>query len=208
MQIGTCPDIAFAVLCLVQYASNPSLQHLRLAKYVLTYLKGSADYRLRYNGAGGEGLFGYSDSSYGDQTDNYHSTSGFVFLLADAAIAWSSRKQKTIAQSTTHAEYMALTDAANQAAWYQSFFVEISYNVLDPIPLHGDNKGSVDLALNPVTGRRSKHIPIKFHVVCEYVQDGLVDLVRTTTKDMLADGFTKPQSHVDLSEFVTGLGLT
>ena len=208
VQIGTRPDIAFAVSRLAQYASNPSSQHLRLAKYVLTYLKGSADYKLRYDGAGGEGLFGYSDSSYGDQTDDYHSTSGFVFLLADAAIAWSSRKQKTIAQSTTHAEYMALADAANQAAWYRSFFVEIGYDVLDPIPLHGDNKGSVDLALNPVTGRRSKHIPIKFHVVREYVQDGLVDLVRTTTKDMLADGFTKPQSRAHLSEFVTGLGLT
>ena len=43
-------------------------------------------------------------------------------------------------QSTTHAEYMARTDAANQAAWYRSFFSEIGYDVEDLIPLHGDNK--------------------------------------------------------------------
>jgi transposase InsO family protein len=208
VQIGTRPDISFAVSRLAQYASNPSSQHLRLAKYVLSYLKGNADYKLRYDGAGGDGLFGYSDSSYGDQTDDFHSTSGYVFLLADAAISWSSRKQKTVAQSTTHAEYMALADAANQAAWYRSFFTEINYDFRDPIPLHGDNKGSIDLALNPATGKRSKHIPIKFHVIREYVEEGLIDLIRTPTLDMLADGLTKPHPHARLSEFVHGLGLT
>jgi hypothetical protein len=56
VQIGTRPDISFAVARLVQYASNPSVQHLRLAKYVLSYLKGTADLRLRYDGASGNGL--------------------------------------------------------------------------------------------------------------------------------------------------------
>ena len=207
VQIGTRPDISFAVGRLAQYASNPSSQHLRLAKYVLAYLKGTADLVLRYDGARGNGLYGYSDSSLGDQLDDCHSTSGFVYLLADAAISWSSRKQKTVAQSTTHAEYMALTDAANQAAWYRSFFSEIGFDVLDPILLHGDNKGAVDLALNPVTGRRSKHIPIKFHAIREYIEDGFIHLIRTPTGDMLADGLTKPHAHVQLGDFVTGLGL-
>jgi hypothetical protein len=116
VQIGMRPDISFAVLHLAQYAANPSSQHLRLAKYILSYLKGTVDYRLRYDGARGDGLHGYSDSSFGDQANDCHSTSGYVFLLADAAISWCSCKQKTVAQSTTQAEYMALTDVANQAA--------------------------------------------------------------------------------------------
>jgi hypothetical protein len=207
VQIGTRPDISFAVGRLAQYASNPSQQHFRLTKCVLSYLKGSTDLRLRYDGARGDGLHGYSDSSLGDHADDSHSTSGYVFLLADAAISWSSRKQKTVAQSTTHAEYMALADAANQAAWYRSFFSETGYDVSDPIPLHGDNKGAVDLALNPVTGRRSKHIPIKFHAIREYVEEGLITLIRTPSLDMLADGLTKPHAKVQLSEFVAGLGL-
>jgi hypothetical protein len=97
VQIGTRPDISFAVSRLVQYASNPSLQHMQLAKYVLTYLSGTADLRLHYNGACREGLHGYSDSSLGDQADDYHSTLGYVFLLANAAISWCSCKQKTVA---------------------------------------------------------------------------------------------------------------
>jgi hypothetical protein len=90
VQISTCPDISFAVLCLAQYVANPSLQHLRLAKYVLSYLKGTVDYRLHYDGACGDGLHGYSDSSFGDQVNDCHSTLGYVFLLANAMILWCS----------------------------------------------------------------------------------------------------------------------
>ena len=73
---------------------------------------------LCYDGANGNGLHGYSDSSMGDNTEDHHSTSGYVFLLANGAISWSSYKQKTIAQSTSEAEYKALADVANQAVWY------------------------------------------------------------------------------------------
>jgi len=38
LQIGTQPDISFAVACLAQYAANPSPQHQRLAQYILAYL--------------------------------------------------------------------------------------------------------------------------------------------------------------------------
>jgi hypothetical protein len=183
------------------------MQHLRLAKYVLSYLKGTVDYRLHYDGAHGDGLHSYLDSSFRDQADDCHSTLGYVFLLADAAILWCSRKQKTVAQSTTQAEYMALTDVANQATWYHSFLIELGYHISDPIPLHGDNKGAVDLALNPVTGRRSKHIPIKHHAIHEYVEDGFIELIRTPTADMLADGFTKLHAYTWLEDFIAGLGL-
>jgi hypothetical protein len=64
---------------------------------------------------------------------------------------------------------MAMTDAANQAIWYQGFLQELGYSIDNPIPIHGDNKGAIDLALNPVTGRRSKHIDIKHHVIHESI---------------------------------------
>jgi hypothetical protein len=87
VQIGTRPDISFAVSHLVQYASNPSLDHIRLAKYVLCYLKGTSDLKLLYNGGCRNGLYGYSDSSWGDNLDDRHSTAAYVFLLANAAIS-------------------------------------------------------------------------------------------------------------------------
>ena len=125
---------------------------------------GTQDVCLCYNGTNGEGLFGYMDSSLADQTDNHHSTSDYVFLLANGAISWSSQKQKTVAQNTTHAEYMAMTDTSNQGVWYRSFFMELGYTVDEPILLHGDNKCTIDLAENPVTGHRSKHVTFMGYV--------------------------------------------
>ena len=107
-----------------------------------------------------------------DNTEDCHSTSGYVFLLANGTISWSSCKQKTIAQSTSEAEYMALANVANQAVWYQGFLKKLRYTIEDTVPLHGDNKGAVDLALNPVTSCQSKHIDIKHHVIHEYIEDG------------------------------------
>ena len=102
---------------------------------------------------------------------------------------------------------MAMADAANQAAWYRSFLEELRYTVGDPIPLHGDNKGAIDLALNPVTGRQSKHIDIRHHVVQEYVERGAITLVRTPMAEMLADGFTKPLACRSLLDHSRDMGL-
>src|SRR6266571_6867514 len=51
----------------------------------------------------------------------------------------------------------------HNTAWYRSFMQELGYEVSSPIPMHCDNKGTVDLALNPVTGRLSKHILFFFN---------------------------------------------
>ncbi len=126
----------------------------------------------------------------------------------NSAISWSSCKQRTAAQNTTKAEYMAITNAANQAAWYQSFLTELGYSIDDPIPLHGDNKGAIDLALNPVTGCRSKHIDIKYHVICGYIEKEYISLICTPTKEMVANGFTKSLSCVLLHRFNSGMGLS
>ena len=45
---------------------------------------------------------------------------------------------------------MALANVANQAVWYCGFLKELGYTIKHAVPLHGDNKGAVDLALNPI----------------------------------------------------------
>ena len=123
------------------------------------------------------------------------------------AISWSSCKQKTIAQSTSEAEYMALADAANKAVWYWGFLRELGYTIEDAVPLHSDNKGAVDLALNPVTGHQSKHIDIKQHVICEYIEDGQISLIHIPTEEMVADSFIKSLLHTLLLHFNPDMGL-
>ena len=73
--------------------------------------------------------------------------------------------------------------------------------------IHGDNKGAIDLALNPVTGRRSKHITIKHHVIREYVENHTISLICMPTLDMVADGFTKLLSCILLEKHNNDMGL-
>jgi hypothetical protein len=90
--------------------------------------------------------------------------------------------------------------------WYRTYLKELGYEVSSPIPLHCDNKGAVDLSQNPITGRRSKHITIKHHAIREYVAKQAVELVRTPTGEMLADGLTKSLPRASFDSLVDGLG--
>ena len=60
-------------------------------------------------------LVGYSDSDWGENIDDFKSTSGYVFNIGSRAVSWTSRKQDVIALSTTEAEYISLSVASCQA---------------------------------------------------------------------------------------------
>ena len=85
--------------------------------------------------------------------------------------------------------------------------MELRYTVDEPIPLYGDNKGAIDLAENPVTGHRSKHIDIKHHAIRKYIEEGKISMICTPTTEMVADGFTKSLLCALLQHFNSDMGL-
>jgi len=62
LMLGTCPDIAFAVIKLSQFSANPSKKHFEWAKYICRYLAGTKDYIMVFDGKTNEGLIVHSDS--------------------------------------------------------------------------------------------------------------------------------------------------
>jgi len=107
------PDISFSVGVLSRHLSSPSLAHWQAAKGVLRYLSGTADYGITYTKKT-PGFIGYCDSDYAGDTGARHSTTGYVFVHNSGAISWSSKKQPTVAVSTTEAEYMAAGAAVKE----------------------------------------------------------------------------------------------
>ena len=71
-----------------------------------------------------------------------------------------SKKQATIALSTTEAEYVALSEATREATWLRHLYGELGFIQREPILLLGDNDGSVAMTKNPWFHRDSKHIDI------------------------------------------------
>ena len=109
--LGTRPDIAFAVTHLSCHSVNPSQDHLSKALYIWCYLIGTSKYSLVYNGGSGAGLTACTDLDWGSDPTSCLSQTGFYLKLADGLISWTSHVQKTIAYSSTEAEYMALSDS-------------------------------------------------------------------------------------------------
>jgi hypothetical protein len=122
--VCTRPDITFAVNRLARYCSNPTEAHQAAAKRILRYLKGTADYRITYTGSAGAKtvpeLVGYCDADWAQDQDSHRkSTSGYAFVMCGGAVSWQSKKQSTIALSSTQAELMAITSATKELLWYR-----------------------------------------------------------------------------------------
>ena len=171
------------------------------------YLRQTTEYKIQYQGAGHSGLIGYSDTDWGENRDNRRSTTGFVFLMAEGAVTWTSRMQKTVARSSTEAEYMALSEACSEVAWLTSLQREIGYRPNFPVPLVSDNQGGIFLAINPAHDRRLKHVDIRYHFIREYVESKRVNIVYISTDEMIADILTKPLGRTKFELFRNQLGL-
>jgi hypothetical protein len=208
---ATRPDIAYAVNRLSAFTANPSKIHWAAAKRLLRYLAGTKDYGITYHKdptyLQGENLFyGYGDAAYANSYD-YKSTSGYVFIAFGGAITWGSKKQLTVALSSTEAEYVAISEAARDAMWLRSLHSELGFQPQTPILILGDNNGSIALAKNPGFHKRTKHIAIRWHWIRELIDDELIHLIDCRDPQNTADILTKALPPEKSSRHTRGLGL-
>lgn len=106
--VKTRPDIACSTSVARIFAKNPSHTHTEGVKRILKYLKGTKDRGIVHGGDGKEGdkltIEGYSDSDWASDKTSRRSTSGFIFMLNGGPVSWRSKKQATVALSSTEAE--------------------------------------------------------------------------------------------------------
>jgi hypothetical protein len=198
IMLGTRPDIAQAVIKMSQFSSNPTEDHLQKALYIVHYLAGTKSLCIKYDGASKTGFVAYSDTGFVAYSDTdwagdhetYCSTSGYTIFLGDGIVSWLSRRQHKITLSSTEAEYVGMTEAAQQLSWIRNLLSELKFK-LPAIPLLVDNQGAMFLASNPAQEGRTKHIEIPEHYIRECVHDGKIKLYYISTDKQVADTFTK-----------------
>ena len=78
-----------------------------------------------------------------------------------------------MASSSAEAEYIAVSEVAGEVKGITQVLEFIGTKIEYPKTIHVDNVGSIYIANNAIT-RRSKHIDINYHVIREYVEDGLI----------------------------------
>lgn len=101
-------------------------QHIEAAKTILRYLSGTRTKGITFGGEGGNlDIIGYSDADWAGDKSDRKPTSGSVFMMNNGPINWCSKKQTSVALSSTEAEYMALTLAAKEATWLRLILTEL-----------------------------------------------------------------------------------
>ncbi|MCO5602379.1 hypothetical protein L7F22_056510 [Adiantum nelumboides] len=187
--IATHPDIAFAVGVVSRYMSNPGKKHWEAMKGILRYLKATKNMCICY-GSQELIVMGYTDSNYASDLDNTRSTSGYVFTMAGGVVSWRSRLQTCVTQSTTKAEYVAVSEACKEEIWLGWLVTDLVIKE-ETSMLHCDSQSAIQLARNPVYHSKTKHVDAKYHFIKEVVEDKQVWLVKVHIIDNPADLLTK-----------------
>lgn len=125
---ATRPDICHTINVVSRFNNNPGKQHWIAVKRILRYLKGTSSAKIEFSGNCDTDLVGYSDADWASDVDGRRSVTGFVFMLQGGPLTWCSRKQQTVALSTTEAEYMALSLATQEAMYLRNFVKELGIN--------------------------------------------------------------------------------
>ncbi|XP_073137667.1 secreted RxLR effector protein 161-like [Henckelia pumila] len=185
------PDIMFSVGLCARFQSDPKQSHYIAAKRILKYLKETQNVGLWYPKDSSFNLIGYSDADYADCRIDRKSTSGTCQFLGDRLISWFSKKQTSIATSTTESEYLAAGSCCAQLLWIQQQLRDYGVNSSES-PIFCDNTSAIAITYNPVLHSRTKHIDIRHHFIRDHVQKKDVRLEHVSTDLQVADIFTKP----------------
>ncbi|KAE9266726.1 hypothetical protein PR003_g32022, partial [Phytophthora rubi] len=122
---GTRPEISVAVAKLSRFLENPGEKHWDAGIKVVRYLLKTKDVGIVYDGLLGTQLEAYSDADWADNRDDRRSVSGMLLMLCGAPVVWRSTFQKTVALSSTEAEYMALSDCVKECIWMRRLLKDI-----------------------------------------------------------------------------------
>ena len=141
---NTRPDIACAIGILSRFTSNPSFEHWRELSRVLRYLKYTMNYGLHYHCTSSV-LECYSDANWASDRTNSKSTSGWLFTLGGAIVAWSSKKLSCIALSSMNSKYISMSFTSKEIIWMKKFmkcihFIDI---IKGPVTLYCDNSSEL-----------------------------------------------------------------
>lgn len=203
--IATRPDISYPVGQLSRYVENPGLKHWNALRRVFAYLKATRNLGLLLGGDTDERPVAYSDAD-GMSTEGRQAISGYAFLIG-GAVAWSSKRQDIIAQSTSEAEYVALSHAAKEALWLRNYLHKVWQLPLDPTTIYSDNQSAIALAKDDRYHARTKHIDIRFHFIRYHIEHGNLTVTYCPTDDMVADTLTKALPSMKAKHFASALGL-
>eukprot|EP00253_Pinus_taeda_P009452 PITA_09452 len=157
-----------------------------------------------------KGCIGQQQGTFLDWAANLvdrKSTSAYCFNVGSGMISWCSRKQKSVAPSSTEVEYMVASTATCKAIWLRKLLVSLFRKRMEATKVYCNNQSCINLSENPIFHDRSKHIDIRCHFIKGCVQRGVVQLQYVPTGEQVADILTKALGRAKFTQFREQMGM-
>jgi hypothetical protein len=151
-------------------------------------------------------LIGYSDADWAGCKIDRKSTSGTCQFLGRSLVSWASKKQNSVALSTTEYEYIVVGHCCAQLLWMRQTLRDYGYK-LSKVPLLCDNESAICMVDNPVEHSRTKHIDSRYHFLRDHQQKGDIKIAYVNTNNQLVDIFTKPLDEKTFSKLRNDLNI-
>nr|CAN69370.1 hypothetical protein VITISV_010057 [Vitis vinifera] len=203
----TRPDIAYTVNKLSQFMHQPTSDHWNAVKRLLRYLCGTLDHDITLRRTSPLALHAFSDSDWAGNKNDFTSTSAYIIYLGHNPISWSSKKQRTVARSSTEAEYRTVASTAAEIRWICSLLTELGVTLPQQPVIYCDNVGATHLCSNSVFHSRMKHVALDYHFIQEQVQNGLLRVSHISASNQLVDALTKPLARPRFDSLKAKIGL-
>jgi hypothetical protein len=209
--LGTCLNLPFSVTSLEHHSSSPGEEHLHTLNHVFHYLRATTDHKLVFQQGTPAGLelCRFVSTDWADGINNHKLVFRYVFMLAEAAISWSSKKQLSIVLSSTKAEYITGMHATKEAIWLQCLFSELwpGPSLSSPTTLLIDNQLAITIAHNPEFHDHTKHIEVCHHFLCQQYKAQTINLKYVPTNDQTTDILTKGLACKKHEHFTKQMGV-
>lgn len=193
--------------------TNPDHTHFKALERIWQYLKQYPDLGLTYHCNESLILKVFSDADWASSLEDRKSTQAFITVLGICPINWTTRLQKSVATSTTDAEYMALKGATQEAIytdnmlrWWATNLQIRSIRAQKPTILV-DNMGARDLSYSSQHHEKTKHIDIAYHYTRDCIAEGKTTVVHIPDRLQLADPLTKGVFRSKLQWFLDQINL-
>ncbi|XP_070011031.1 secreted RxLR effector protein 161-like [Nicotiana sylvestris] len=162
-------DIVFSVGLRARFQSSPKESHLKAAKNIMRYIKGTQDPVLYYPSGDNFDLIRYVDADYAVYLFDRKSTFGMAHFLGSCLISWGKKKQNFVALFTAKAEYIVVAYCCAQLLWIKQQFEDFGV-FSNCVPLMCDNTSAINMAKNPVQHKRTKNIGVRYHFLRDNVE--------------------------------------
>jgi hypothetical protein len=187
--LATRPDLCIAVNFFSQYQSKATKALWEGLKRILRYLQGTKSWGLWYRSHNKTILVGYADADFANGVDR-KSVTGYLFKLYGNLIVWALRKQRTVALSSTEAEFISLASAAAEYLRVKQMLQEMKVFVEEPVIMFEDNQACIH-SLVSWDQKRLKHIDIKYNFIRDLIKNKLIEVKYIESANQTADILTK-----------------